>query len=247
MIENKNTEISYFQNTTKMADVLHANYHLLTVLNRFGIKLGFGDKTIEKVCVEYKIDTDFFLLIINTFHNPEYNLTPYYSKVDSEILVDFLLKTHEYYNNVIIPALNQLIKDVFMLTRDQTKSALLQRFYRQYVHDLKEHIEYEEKVAFPYVIMISKVFKKEVHIKEIEEITYRISDFEEEHDDVEEKFYDLKNILIKYYSVPDDELVVHALYLLFRFEKDLIDHARLENKLLVPIVQNMENQLFLIV
>ena len=33
----------------KMADVIHMNYFTLSVLNRFGIELGFGDKTVEQV------------------------------------------------------------------------------------------------------------------------------------------------------------------------------------------------------
>ena len=36
----------------KMADVIHLDYTLLPVITRFGINLGFGDRTVEKVCLE---------------------------------------------------------------------------------------------------------------------------------------------------------------------------------------------------
>ena len=52
---------------TKMADVIHMNYFTLSMLNRFGIDLGFGDKTVEEVCNQKNIDSDFFLEIINAY------------------------------------------------------------------------------------------------------------------------------------------------------------------------------------
>ena len=34
----------------KMSDLIQANYALLTVLPRFGIHLGFGDRSVAEVC-----------------------------------------------------------------------------------------------------------------------------------------------------------------------------------------------------
>jgi regulator of cell morphogenesis and NO signaling len=38
-----------FKENTKMADIIHGNYLLLPVINRFGIRLGFKDKTVKDV------------------------------------------------------------------------------------------------------------------------------------------------------------------------------------------------------
>ena len=56
----------------KMADVIHTNYFALSVLNRFGIELGFGDKSVEEVCKQNNVDLDFFLDIVNTFVDKDY-------------------------------------------------------------------------------------------------------------------------------------------------------------------------------
>ena len=40
---------------------------LIPVINRFGIKLGLGDKTINDICLEKSLDSDFFVAILNTF------------------------------------------------------------------------------------------------------------------------------------------------------------------------------------
>ena len=61
-----------FDKNTRFADLIHENYLLLPVINRFGIRLGFKDKTIEDICNEKKLDINFFLAIINAFHNHNY-------------------------------------------------------------------------------------------------------------------------------------------------------------------------------
>jgi regulator of cell morphogenesis and NO signaling len=37
----------------KLADVIHHDFNLIPVINRFGIQLGFGDGTIEQICKEF--------------------------------------------------------------------------------------------------------------------------------------------------------------------------------------------------
>ena len=48
-----------------MSDLICENYPMLLVLSRFGISLGFGDKTIGEVCEDSGVDTKTFLTIVN--------------------------------------------------------------------------------------------------------------------------------------------------------------------------------------
>ncbi|MDD2345899.1 MAG: hemerythrin domain-containing protein [Bacteroidales bacterium] len=244
-MNNQIPPITTFNKTMKMADLLHINYHFLTVLSRFNIKLGFGDKSIEKVCAEKKINIDFFLFIINVFHNPNYIHT-HADEVsfDVELLVNYIEKTHNYYNNLITPTLKLLIKDVSKICKEETRSVLLMRFFNQYIKELTEHIQYEEDVVFPYLRLLNMAIKEGVDKSELEDIDFRIDHFQDKHHSIQEKLFDLKNVLIKYFSLPDDETVIHILFLLYRFEKDLADHILLENHLLVPMVRKMEQKLF---
>jgi regulator of cell morphogenesis and NO signaling len=69
--------------------------------------------------------------------------------------------------------------------------------------------------------------------------------YEEEHSDIDEKLYDLKNILIKYVRGKAAESEYHeVIFELFRLEKDIQDHTRIENNVLMPLVMEMENVLF---
>jgi len=56
--------------------------------------------------------------------------------------------------------------------------------------------------------------------------------------------FDLKNILIKYITGEFHEASCNAIvFELFRLEKDVMDHARIENTILTPLVVEMEKAL----
>ena len=48
----------------KLADIILDNPSIITVLNRFDIYLGVGDKTVEQICSGKQLDTDFFIIIL---------------------------------------------------------------------------------------------------------------------------------------------------------------------------------------
>ncbi len=49
----------------KMSDLATPHFRILLVLNRFGIGLGFGEKTIAEVCNENNVDVETFLAVAN--------------------------------------------------------------------------------------------------------------------------------------------------------------------------------------
>ena len=51
---------AYNQNN-RMSDLVCDNYPVLLVMSRFGIALGFGDKSIGEVCRENGVHTETFL------------------------------------------------------------------------------------------------------------------------------------------------------------------------------------------
>ena len=72
-----------------------------------------------------------------------------------------------------------------------------------------------------------------------------IRDYEEEHGDVDSKLLDLQNIIIKYlHEEYDDNKCNTLLTTLYNFEDDLRDHARIEDKIMVPKVLQIEKLLF---
>lgn len=55
-----------------MRDIINDNSLLLTVINRFSISLGFGDKSVAVVCEENDVDIDTFLAVINLIRGKEW-------------------------------------------------------------------------------------------------------------------------------------------------------------------------------
>jgi len=229
----------------KMAEVIHLNYQLLPIISRFEINLGFGEKTIKQVCHEYSIDVDFFLEIINSFHNKDYFPKKNLQGFSLKLIVEYLQKSHYYYLQTKIPHIELLLHQIsnFFSGIESATFHSIDHFFTEYKNELTDHIQREEDKVYPYVYAVETAFLNRNPTKEIVSRIrdYSMNDFKDEHDNVEDKLYDLKNILIKYLPLPvDPQLCQTILIELFRLETDLNDHTRIEDKILVPKVKYME-------
>ena len=54
-----------FTARTRMSDLINEDASLLSSISRFGISLGFGDKTVREACEANNIDCDTFLSVVN--------------------------------------------------------------------------------------------------------------------------------------------------------------------------------------
>lgn len=231
----------------KMADVIHLNHHLLPVINRFGIQLGFGDNSVEEVCQNYGLNLDFFLEILNTFHDPTYFPLANLQKFSAKMLIDYLQKTHQYYLEEKIPEIENriqhLIEDVAF---EAQHLQVLMDFFINYKNELISHINSEEERVYPYALALERKLSGKVHIDDdlILSRNYSIRLYEEDHDDVESKLFDLKNIIIKYFPTPIESSRFNSiLHELFELENDLNNHGHIEDLILIPIVEKMEKEL----
>jgi len=231
----------------KMADLVHLNHLLIPVINRFNIKLGFGDATIEEICSEKKINVDFFIEVTNSYHDNEYFPQEHLQTFSITLIVEYLKKTHQYYLEVKIPEIETLINElVDRCYPDNKNIELVRKFFNEYKIEFRNHLKREDEIVFPYALEVEKHFQsKQLSDNAREKISsYSIDEYKREHDDVEEKLFDLKNIIIKYLHSPkDDQLCFKVLNELFFLENDLNNHANIEDKVMVPKVKKMENSL----
>ncbi len=229
----------------KMAEVIHHDYMLLPVITRFGINLGFGDKSVEQICKEVNINLDFFLEITNSFIDDEYIPQKELGSFPVSLMIDYLKKTHDYYLNEKIPELEEMINKMSSsIPAEKKKAMLIKNFFLEYRNELENHIMREEKKVQPYILEIEDAYLKQNLTPALNEKikTYSMKDFASEHDNVEEKLFDLKNIIIKYMPPCVDKALCNRILIeLFRLEKDLNAHASLEDKVLIPKVADMEN------
>ncbi|MCG6189244.1 hemerythrin domain-containing protein [Maribellus maritimus] len=220
-----------------MVTLIRTNYHLLPVINRFGIRLGFKDKTIEEVCELHKISSDFFLAIVNTFHNEDYFPEEELLSFSPHLIVQYLKRTHQYYINYILPKMESLLEQLNSDCSPNCKELkIIDAFYKRYKNELLNHINDEETRVFPYVVEL-------INNPRSMDPNFTITEFEKEHSNVEIQLEDLKNLIIKYIEpVYDENICNEFLITLFRFEADIKDHARIEDAILVPLAIAIEDK-----
>ncbi len=230
-----------------MADVIHLNYLLLPVINRFGINLGFGDKTIKEICNNNNVNIAFFLDIVNSYHDENYFPEADFQTFSIKLIIDYLRKAHDNYLQVSVPQIEELINSLVEDCSYQKENIeLLKKFFNEYKKEITEHINREEKVVYPYALKVENAYEntKQVYALIDQMKNYSMKDYITEHDNIEEKLYDLKNIIIKYLPPPkNNDLCNRILIKLFNLENDLNDHSRIEEKAMVPKVIKMENEL----
>ncbi|MBN2668995.1 MAG: hemerythrin domain-containing protein [Bacteroidales bacterium] len=233
--------------TFKMAELIHDNFELLSVLRKFNIPLGFSEKTVDEVCAEHRINTDFFLEIVNSFNDSEYFPQNKMRAHDVEDILFYLRNTHKIYLNKKVPEIADLIEKLEFPKDHEKNKALLKNFFNEYRQEFILHIQREEERIYPYITALSDALRNyktdAAFYNNIQQ--YVIADYQKEHEDVEEKLYDLKNIIIKYLPVPENAETYNAILIkLFKLEKDLNEHSRIEENVIIPKVSEMENVFF---
>ena len=218
----------------KVAELLASDSSLLSILQRLDIKLGFGEAKISDLCARYGISEELFLMICNIYSFHEYQ--PHIDildKNDIKSITTYLHASHRYYTTVCFPAIHEGIHTL-VKGLDNVSRKLIDKFYDDYDNEIINHFKYEEEVVFPY---IEKLMDNNRPI----DTQYRIGQFEENHSNINEKLNDLKNIIAKYldeqYSSPQRFELLNDIY---SVENDLRKHSLIENKLLIPLVEKLE-------
>ncbi len=212
-----------------MCDLVCDRYAVLQVMSRFGISLGFGDKTIAEVCAESKVDTKTFLAVVNLLLN---NNTGELSKeISVRSLTDYLHNSHGYFLNFRLPAIRRkLIEAVDCAVNDV--SFAIMRFFDEYVAEVTRHMNYEETTVFPYVNSLLEGKRP---------ANYSMDIFRRHHDQIESRLRELKNIIIKYYPSGGTNELNGVLFDIFSCEEELASHNAVEDIIFVPAVEQLAN------
>ena len=61
--------MSIIKKKTVLSEVLAQHHILIPIVNRFGIRLGVGDKTIESICKEQNLNIDFYFYLFDDIYD----------------------------------------------------------------------------------------------------------------------------------------------------------------------------------
>lgn len=230
----------------KMSDVVHRNYMIIPTLSRFGISLGFRDKTVKEVCEKEGVDAKFLVELLNAFINADYVPSAYVREIDVLVLINYLQDTHNNYLKEWVVIIEEMIVKLKDMGEDERYTELILNFFKGYRSELTTHINREEEIVFPYVKTLQEVLKKGIITEKEHEVIgrYSMEAFENEHDDIALKLRDLKSIMIKYIISPENTMHYYAIIQeLFKLEEDVEHHTRVEDKILIPRVSFMEEEI----
>ena len=215
----------------KMCDLICQNYPMLLVMSRFGIPLGFGEKSIQKVCEQNKVDVNTFLTVVNfLLEDAETIISP--QDISASSLLNYLENSHNYYLDFRLPSIRRKLIEAIDYNNEASFAIL--KFFDGYVEEVRKHLNYEDETVFPYIHAL-------INGEPLPE--YKIDIFSKQHDQVEAKLTELKNILIKYYPANSSNDLNSVLFDIFSCEQDLASHNLIEDNLLVPMITEWENKL----
>lgn len=222
-----------FNQQIKMSELIQTDYRYLLTLHRFNIPLGFGNQTIGEVCAKNNVDTDTFLLVVNTLADPAYTESFPVESINVPLIVEFLKQTHTYFIDYRLPKLHEMLASLIE-SSDQLHQGLLLEFFEKYEKEVCRHMRYEERHVYPYVVRRYNGEEPGPH-----DIDY----YESQHNDIEKKINDLRNIILKYLPpLMDVNKMNDLLYILFQSEDDLNRHTFIEEHILFPAVKYYESK-----
>lgn len=218
--------------TDKMISMIADDFRLIQVMSRFGIRMGFSDKTIEEVCEDAGVDCQTFLTVVN-FVAEGYPAPETVDSLSVESLLHYLRQAHIYFLEYCLPQVRRKLLDGIKL-RTTDVSFLILKFFDEYYTEVAHHMEVEEKTLFEYVRRL---------LRSENDGGVSIATYSEQHEHVSSKLKELKTIIIKY--CPEDadaNLLNTALYDIYRVEEELESHCSIEDNILIPAIARLEKQ-----
>ena len=201
-----------FRETNRMSDLLTQDRRAMQIVNRFGIPMGVGDKTIDTVCREHGIHTPTFLAIVNNGQSDRPA-----TEIDLPTLQTYLRNAHTYFLEFLLPRLRrQLIEAINPTVTDNKIPLLIVRYFDEYVQEIRIHIQHEDEG------------RMENHATDDRHIT--------------EKLHELVNLIIKYYPAHStypfaNELMTNVLMGIYQTEEELKTHCSIEDDILRPALE----------
>lgn len=228
---------NYLKSEMKISTLIFENPSLLLLMEHLEIDFIVHQKTVKQLCITNNISEELFLLIANLYNGFQpteiQNLTIH----DLTTIIRFLKNSHNYYENEKYPEIRSYIEQL-CLQNNSGEIKLIEKFFDEYFNEVKEHLHYENLIAFPY---FNKLLTKEKANIEDNSAKYSVNEYQDHHTDIEYKLNDLKELLLKHVPVENDRVLRRKIIKsLCELENDLNIHSTIEETILIPLASKFE-------
>lgn len=222
--------------STPAAEVILQHPRTLNVFERLHIPLGLHEKTLGQIAQEHAISAHLLLALLHiTLHGTPPSPAQL-EENDALTLVEYLLKSHEFYSQEASPRIMSLIQNAAIQGNNQNM-ALVEQFFHKYTQEIELHFDYEMRTAFPY---IQQLFTQK---NEKPQSQYCVKEYQQHHSNIEAKLTDLQNLLVKYLPQEEPYPIRRTLIQeITTLGNDLAIHTTIENEILIPLVEQKEKQ-----
>ncbi|MCM1020735.1 MAG: helix-turn-helix transcriptional regulator [Muribaculum sp.] len=212
---------------TLLCAVIDSEPSVIPVVNRFDIRLGTGEASVEQICKAKGITPEFFLAIVNTFINESYfpedklrNLSP----VD---IVDYLKKTNSYYSQFQLSNIERHFRLLLPSVGSGSNICWLLDFFHELRDSLLRRIQSDEDLVFASLSQNIALPGLKEYVETMDEIDTGIAD----------RLSDLKNMFVKHLKgACDNNLLYAVIVAIITLEKDIRQNNRIRSRLLKPLL-----------
>jgi iron-sulfur cluster repair protein YtfE (RIC family) len=171
------------------------------MMEHFDLDLTMQDKSVEQICHENQLNKTVFIAIANLYNGfNEEGIAPFETN-DVKAIIAFLKNSHQFYLNEKIPEIQGIINQLFQNgTNRKMEIKLIEDFFTEYSQEVKEHLDYEDDIAFPYFLWLLSA----THDPQKAKNKFSAEEYQDHHTDIETKLNDLKQLLVKHISLKDD-------------------------------------------
>lgn len=228
------SESTPYQPTQSLRSLLADYPKLISTLSRFGIPLGFGDKSVELVCSEAGVDADTFLAVVNclTGVRPVHEI----ERVQIPGLLDYLRNSHRFFLEFILPRIRRNLIEAISTGVEGELPMMIMKFFDGFTDEVRVHMTQEETDVFSAIDDMLAGTPRH---------GFTIEQFSAGHQPMDAKLRELKEIFVCHYHSENPsraDLLNSVLLDIIHCERDIADHGRVEEQLLVPAVRHLEHK-----
>lgn len=224
--------------TDILSEVVQKYVFLVPMLNRFGIRLGLGDMTVQEVCETHHIDPEFFLLIANSCTQPSYVGSVQLTIEHTTLIVDYLESANSYFLTSQLPNVRVHLQHfVEKSSRDNSMVQNIPLVLTELQDTLAERVTYDNVVLFPEFRVLAKDLGEDIKGLTLQSV-YREPD--EETDKAEALVDDIIQVLIRHIQGDYNEnLLYGVLFSLDALRSDLMINTLLRANIFMPMLETL--------
>ena len=230
---------------TSIKDLVSENYVFAAVLHYFGISFfEYEQNSLQEVCKKFRINPQQLIDELESWATRKEPSTEDLYLHPIEVLVSYLKRKHYFFVRQELPFLSNMVSGIGITDPEYVNIlADLRIMFPLFVQDFIHHIHEEESKLFQRVQLLHEIDEDEFRLQDALHILEKspvilLAAAHDTHDDEMEGIRKITNN----YFLPDTapvsmKVLYHELQV---FEKELIIHAQIDDRLLFPKAVELE-------